>query len=221
MYNFQYNDALLIQCGHSSPLFIDMLRLTMQRHATYCLGHNMDYWCQFGMPIYAARAAWDKVYFINQAMQLNYKHIIWLDTDTAIMDFSADLRDALKTGDVGACEHYADWFEKMEIPRHYNVGAMYFHNTPIAKEFVADWYSLHDNPKLGRWMEQGAFNDLVTSDKYKDIFEKLDDKWNATVNVNEVKQPVVKGYHGIYPAVKRLNYMRADLPNDWLEFRGF
>lgn len=221
MFNFQYNNALLIQCGHTNPLFIDMLRLTQQRHTAYCLGKNIDYWCMYGMPIYAARAAWDKVYFIRQAMQLHYEHIIWLDTDTAIIDLSADIRDALTKGDIGACEHYAPWFDKSNIPRHYNVGALYFHNTPIAKEFVEEWWKWHEQPKLGRWMEQGVFNDIVRTDKYKDAFEKLDDKWNATVTVNEVNQPVVKGYHGVGPNMRRLDLMRLDLPDDWLTYRGF
>ena len=51
------------------------------------------------------------------------------------------------------------------------------------------------------------------------MFEKLDDKWNATVNVNQVEKPVVIGWHGVSPIAQRTALMKKALFLDHLKFK--
>jgi hypothetical protein len=46
----------------------------------------------------------------------------------------------------------------------------------------------------------------------------MDDKYNATVNVNMCEKPVIVGWHGI-PAGKRFNMMKIALIGDRAKFQ--
>jgi hypothetical protein len=218
---FETNDAVLIQGGHSQPLFMDMLRLSMQRHAAYCNSHKMDYWCHFGNPCpERLDGAWDKVHWINLAMGMHYKYVFWMDTDAAINRFDVDLRDALKDFDIGAVCHdpeKSNYLKVRGIVKHNNVGVTYYRNTDIAREFVKEWHDSY--PGEDNWFEQGIFNRMSALDKYKGVVGTVDDTWNATINVNWVDNPNVVGWHGIFPWAKRVGMMKDYLKNDYLAYR--
>lgn len=216
------NNSVIIQHAFTyGPEFTDMLRLTYQRHAAYALAHNFDYWHIIGgvhdYPI--ERGGWDKVKLIHDALEQGYEHIVWIDTDAAIINFECDLRDALPAGAcIGAALHdpaKSGYLQQMQVPKHYNVGVMYI--KAGAKPFIAEWLNRYYG-RLERFLEQGEFNRMVEDPAWTGYFAPVEDKWNATVNVNMVKPANVIGWHGIAPYAKRLAMMQEALRNDYLEF---
>ncbi len=213
-------DAVIIQQAYQIGPFSDMLRLTYPRHSAYAWAHGMEYW-----PLNATLkpdlwpGGWGKIWLMKLMIEQGYKHVFWIDTDAAIVDFESDLRDALPEGKlIGACEHWApDWFPQYDIPKHFNVGVTFLRNDPLTVEFLDDWISRY--PGHPRWMEQGSFNEMIAEDKYKDIFAPLDAKYNATINVNQVEHPVIMGWHGIMPEVRRFAMMKEVFKDDHLKFR--
>jgi hypothetical protein len=155
---------------------------------------------------------------VLDAFAAGYKYAVWIDTDAAVMDFDADLRNALPEGAlIGAVEHdpaRSPYLAKFKVPRHKNVGVLYVKNTPETVKFFENWRDSY--PGDDRWFEQGIFNQLSEGNP---IVASVDDKWNATINVNMVDKPVVLGWHGIQPAEKRLAMMKKELEHDFLMFR--
>lgn len=211
-------DLIIQHClGHDS--FHDMARLTVNRHMAYARAFDFDYWNLNGdirPEMYPG--AWAKIWLMKWALEAGHPFIAWIDSDAVIMDFGTDLRDALKDQpfDIGLCKHDAPWFKEPQwnIPAHMNVGVMYVRNTERSKKFIDDWLASY--PGDQRWMEQGAFNKLAEGNGAVGI---IDDKWNATVNVNMVDKPVVKGYHGVNPIIQRFNMMKADCIEDHINYR--
>ena len=213
-------DAVILQQAWQIGPFADMLRLCYQRHAAYAWAHNMEYiaWAGSLKPDLWP-GGWGKIWLIRLMLEQGYKYVFWIDTDAAIVNGECDLRNALPDGKlIGAVEHYApDWFPKFDIPRHFNVGILLVKNDPLTKEFMDDWISRY--PGHSRWLEQGAFNGMVGEDKYRDVFQKLDDRWNATYNVNPVENPYIMGWHGVMPEAKRYSMMKEVFKDDFLKFR--
>lgn len=213
------NNAIILQQAYEpviNHVFTDMLRMTMGRHSAYALSHNMDYLAYFGdyteRDVYAG--AWSKVKMIMDSLSKGYKYVFWLDTDAAIVDFNADLRDAF-TGSIGCCEHKTDKFPKeWQVPTHLNVGVMFVRNDEGVLDFMQKWWDTFPGDK--RWMEQGSFNDLS---KDNPLIFKLDDKYNATVNVNMCENPVIVGWHGVMPLSKRIGMMKHEMYNDHIKYR--
>jgi len=221
------NNAILIQhclstnaaTGNWSGIFNDMLRLTQQRHLSYTRAHKFDYWAMFG-DIHPEMfpGAWGKVWLTLSALRYGYEYAVWFDTDAAVTDMSRDLRDALPAGKfIGAVKHDAEWLRKLDVKPHFNVGVLYVRNSPLSIEFFEDWLKAYPGPE--RWMDQGAFNVLIESEKYRDLFSQVDDTWNATINVNMVAKPAVSGWHGVMPPEARLEIMRQTFKDDFLKFR--
>ena len=211
-------DAILLQQAYTpdiehSGFFYDMLRITMQRHAAYTRAWKMDFQLYFGdyVPdMDVMTGAWHKVVMIRDALAKGYEYVFWLDTDAAICDFNVDLRSAFTgEGDIGACEHDANG-----IPAHLNVGVLFVRNSDKTREFVDEWLATY--PGDDRWFEQGSFNDLVK--KHQGVVFKMDDRFNATVNVNEVNRPVVKGWHGLMPR-PRFEAMKKFFWQDHIKYR--
>jgi hypothetical protein len=198
--------------------YSDMLRLTMQRHAAYARSHQMDYQVYFGEPTErdVFTGAWHKIKMIQNALERGYKYIFWLDTDTAIVDFSQDLRDAFTDKFIGCVEHKHENLPKeYDIPTHLNVGVVFVKNHPGISGFMQEWWDSFPGDK--RWAEQGSFNEMAK--KYTDWVFKMDDKYNATVNVNMCEKPVIVGWHGIAPAEKRFSMMKTSFLDDHIKFR--
>lgn len=214
-------DAIILQQAYDpteNTYFVDMLRLTMQRHAAYALSHKMDYLPYFGdysdRDVYTG--GWSKIKMILDALDNGYKYIFWVDTDAAIVDFNADLRDAFpEKGLIGCCEHNEKAFKKeMQIPTHLNVGVTFVQNGEGVREFVQKWYDSF--PGVQRWAEQGSFNELA---KDNPLVFKMDDKYNATVNVNMCENPVIVGWHGVFPLNKRFNMMKETMYTDHIKYK--
>ncbi len=212
-------DAILLQQAYTpdiehSGLFYDMLRITMQRHAAYARAWQMDFQLYFGDYIPGMdvmTGAWHKIAMIKDALAKGYEYVFWLDTDAAICNFNVDLRSAFTVeGDIGACEHDANG-----IPPHLNVGVLFVRNSEKSRRFIDDWIATYPGDK--RWFEQGSFNELAK--KYQETVFKMDDRFNATVNVNEVTKLVIKGWHGIMPIQKRFEMMKKFFWQDHIKYR--
>jgi hypothetical protein len=222
------NDAAIIQQVYSCTFgslaiaancFNNMLRMTYLRHSAYAAAHNMDYYNIQGdvFPDMLSEAgAWAKVGLVKEMLDKGYKYVFWIDADAAIMDFTTDLRDAVKDCDIGACEHdpaKSQYLKDNKVDKHINVGVMYFKNTTGTKKFVDKWLASYPGPV--RWADQGAFNALLI--EFPGVVKVIDDKWNATVNVNECDKPVILAWHGI-PYQKRYELMKDKLKYDSLEY---
>ena len=218
------NNAVVLQQTYSNHnfyggAFLDMQRLTYMRHSAYCAAHNFDFWSfQGGKDVgrTGEAGAWAKVTLIKEAL-VDYEYAFWIDVDAAIMDFSADLRDACKDINIGACVHdpaKSDYLKQLGIEKHINVGVLYVRNTDVSKQFFDRWYDSYPGP--ARWADQGAFNNLIV--EMPEAVTPIDDKWNATVNVNMVDKPVVMGWHGI-PVIERIAMMKEQLKDDHIDFR--
>lgn len=210
------NDAVILTAGYD--VFADMMRLTYPRMSAYARAYKTDLLWQHGYQHHEQfpqrqHGMWEKIYLMRQALMQGYKYIHWIDADACVWDFDTDLRDALKntSGFVGACLHNAHG-----IPPHYNVGVVYLKNEPGALEFIDAW--LAGYPGSEQWAEQAVFNDLVKK-LPPGNFVPLDDRWNSTIDTNEVANPAVIGWHGIFPVLARFIRMKADLYQDYLKYR--
>lgn len=215
----QQKDAVILQQAWQIGAFADMLRLTYQRTAAYAWAHNMEYIAWAGsLKPELWPGGWGKIWLMRLMLEQGYKHVFWIDTDAAIVDMNCDLRDGLPEGKlIGACEHWApDWFPQFDIPRHYNVGVLFLRNDPRTVQFLDEWIGKY--PGHPRWLEQGSFNEMVTAE-YAEIFHKLDDKWNATLRVNEVANPCIMAWHGVMPEAKRFAMMSKTFEGDFIKFR--
>lgn len=218
------NDVCILQQSYSSGEFHDMMRLTYQRHAAYARAHHCDYWHILGdvhpeMP--KEKGGWEKIWWIRRALEANYKLVVWIDTDAAIVDNTVDLRDALPPDKLfGACLHdpeKSEYLRKFDVPAHYNVGVTFWRNNHLAHRFVKEWLKTY--PVTIRFLEQAIYNQMVTGEVYAPHFQRLDDKWNATINVNPVPNPVIMGWHGIMPHAVRIAMMRQAFQDDFVKFR--
>lgn len=201
--------------------FTDMMRLTYQRHAAYALAHSWDYWHIMGsIHLDMMGGGWDKIDLIGRGLE-QYDFVTWIDADAAIMDMDANLEDALPEGKLfGAAKHDPEKSEHLKtfhVPAHCNIGVTFWRSSDITKQFIKEWFGSYPAP--GRFMEQGVFNELIIKPEYAPHFQEVDDKYNATIDVNEVAKPVIKGWHGVWPMVKRLTMMRNELKKDFLNFR--
>lgn len=209
-------DAIILQQAYTpdqegTGLFSDMLRLSMQRHAAYSRSHKMDYQIYFGDYLNEKgliTGGWHKIKMIQDALEKGYQYIFWIDTDAAITDMEADLRDAFTDKFIGCCEHNANG-----IPVHLNVGVVFVKNGEGVKEFMNEWWDAFPGDK--KWMEQGSFNDLA---KKSELVFKMDDKYNATINVNMCENPVITGWHGISP-IQRFKLMKKEMLTDHIKYR--
>jgi hypothetical protein len=218
------NNACMIQHTYSNNnvfgnafSFVDMQRLTYPRHSAYCSAHNIDYWSFQGgkypeMP--GEAGAWSKVGLMKEAL-LDYEYVFWVDVDTAIMDFETDLREAVE-GDINIGGVYHDpakseYLKVHGVEKHINIGVLYIKNTEISRLFINKWFDSFPGPP--RWADQGAFNALI--DEIPHSVTGIEDKWNATINVNEVEKPVIFGWHGVNRP-ERFLVMKRKLATDHL-----
>lgn len=223
------NDAVILQqvysctfgsLGIAANCFNNMMRMTYLRHSAYAAAHNMDYYNiqgDYAPEMLSEAGSWAKVQLIKDMLDKGYKYVFWIDADAAIHDFEADLRDAVKDCDIGACVHdpaKSKWLEELKVEKHINIGVMYVKNTSGSKKFFDLWLASY--PGIERWAEQGAFNNLV--EEYPGYVKVIDDKWNATMRVNEVEKPVVMGYHGV-PMQERYLAMKENYQYDALTYQ--
>jgi hypothetical protein len=184
------NNAILIQHVSQNWEGANLYKVTTNRNIEYCLRHKFDYELMISGLAVARMGDWQKVSIIRTAMMLEqYKYIVWLDADTLIVDMAADLRDGCPPDKIGACRHILTSPPYNVNLDHLNVGCLYMQNTEANRQRMDDWLAGYPGPIGPPWREQGVFNNLG-------LGVAIDDKWNATGQVNPSPAPVVLGFHG-------------------------
>lgn len=205
------NNAVLIQ--QATGPFTPLLQLTEAHHRDYCLRHDIDYWCLYGVTSPRARERygfhWEKIRLIQQALEAGYEYVIYLDVDCLIVS-EDDLRDGCPTEALGFARHCGDWEKYLPdfvLYDHFNVGAIYVGAGGNVNEFLAEW--LARDPEGHCWHEQHALNMLAKEwEELNDLddldggieghlpFAQIDDRWNSTFNTNMAPNPAVLAWHG-------------------------
>ena len=184
------NDALLLQHCSENWEGANLFKITTNRNIEYCLKHKMDFeLTMFGEA--PNHGDWMKVKLIREAMNKDYKYIIWLDADAVIVDAEHDLRNACTEGKIGACRHILTKADYKIYLDHFNVGVLYVYNCEETREFVDKWLEGYPGTTKPAWYEQGVFNDINDG-----TIQEVDAKYNATGKVNPSPTPVVLGFHG-------------------------
>lgn len=198
-------NAIMIQQVYPGWKYEEMLELTRRRHEAYCNRWSIDYQAlvdnvEEAWPPDAG--GWAKILLVKAALLKKYEYVFWIDADAVVYDLAVDMREAVPfASSIGACVH--------RIPQwtHWNVGCLYFHAGPGVLDFVGRWAEAYPGEKDG-WFEQGVFNRMGREGR---IVQTISDRWNATLGVNMVPDPVVIGFHGKGDATARTELMRATL----------
>ena len=202
--------ALLIQQAYrdATGVYPVIMSWLYPRNLEYCRRHEIEYMAVYGNaveewpPIYGA---WAKVALILNALEAGYKHVIWLDLDTLIVDLDADLRDGCPAEGLGMTTHQPDGMPVL------NCGALYVTNSEDTKKLFREWISWYPGPING-WHEQAMINLLGQVPICAPLIVSIDDKWNSTRAANNrVEHPVVEGFHGEGAAERRFQLMKEFL----------
>lgn len=205
-------DAVLITRSLDRPGFFPFADLVAPLHEAACKRWGIHYWVN--REDFAGydpmRGSWEKILLVRDALGQGYEYVFWIDPDAYWYDAGVDLRDALAGGvQIGAVQHGP--IPNTNVPRHLNVGALYFRNTPLVRTFVQEWLDGYDVYSKRPWLEQGYFNELAQSPKYAGLVQRIDDRWNSTFLVNDAPNPVVKAFHSGLSARDKYNQMRASI----------
>ncbi len=175
-----------------------MLELCMSRHADYCARHRITYWPTFG-DVQAERSPhWNKILLIQHAFSLGFETIVWLDADTIIMRDDADIRTVLNGGPpLALAQHPGPGLEGSDSQTHWNSGVMILRNTPRMSEFFDEVWRAGPMANRHYWNDQARILDVLP--RFPGILQRLDDRWNSTVGVNETPNAVIKAWHGWGP----------------------
>jgi hypothetical protein len=197
------SNTVLIQQA-SGPMRL-MLELTAARHADYCARHGICYWPVLGDVQRERSPHWNKITLIKHALAEGFERVVWLDADTLILRFDEDIRTAINGGPpLALAQHPVPDLDGN--PTHFNSGVIIARNGARAREFFdAVWTAgpLWKHP----WHEQGRVHDVLK--RFPDMVQRLDDRWNSTVNVTDVPNPIIKAWHG--SGTKALSSMYEEL----------
>lgn len=189
-------------CGKFRPIQIHVEKA----HAEYCANYGIDYLCYHGSVQSIRHPTWDRIPLIQMALGLGNELVIWLDTDSFIVDPSVDLREcAGEFEHLGACKHPAPWKDQAW---HFNCGVMFHRNTHRTSEYLRRVWTLGPVPHP-TWRQQAAM--LSVNDEFPSI-SPIQDKWNSTVGANMVAEPVISSFHGAYDLMLSDNRFNAVLP---------
>jgi hypothetical protein len=199
------NNAIIIQHVYGdTPDYYNLLKVSGLRCLEYCQLHQMDY-RMIADGTYQQNGDWEKVNILRAILNNeHYKYVIYLDPDTIIADMTADLREACPPNGIGACRHVLTQPAYTIHLDHLNVGALYITNCEASRLFIEKWLMGYPGTTRPSWWEQGVFNDINDG-----TVQVVDDKYNATGNVNPSPNPVVLGFHGQGDVRQRFNLMCA------------
>jgi hypothetical protein len=207
MSNELVNDTLILQ--HVFGKHGRIIAMTVPRTIEYCLQHHIDYQMVLSDVVRDGNHVhWAHTYLIRDAMIRGYKNIIYWDADTLIADMGMDIKEAIVEDKIGSVWHNLKKEDK--DLSHFNVGALYFSNTPKTREFMDRWIAGYPGTSWSSFplvFEQGVFNIIGEE---MGIINRLDNKWNAECGVSPSDHPAVFGFHG-FPDL--YNNMKKKLEN--------
>lgn len=194
----------LIQCA--SGRFVDLQLKTAPHHADYCNKHGYNYSLHLGVVQTRFDPTWDKVYLVRDALE-HSSLVVWMDSDSLIVDKEAPLTDALKEFNyIGACKHPEPW---QHLNYHYNCGVLFFTSLPETRELLDRCLRIGVVPHAS-WKVQATI--LAANQAMGNIISQIDDQWNSTVETNVSPAPVIESWHGhnqdFAPILKRLKEIK-------------
>lgn len=177
--------------------YAPLLDLTESTHRAYAERHGMAYHRVNGA-LTQWYGTWDQIPCILNALD-EADEVYWLDADTLIIS-DDDLRDAWpsdmqrRAGAVAMCRHPGP-------PPHWNCGVLLVRNAPEVRTFFR--CVLYRSPGGPPWWQQQVMNDMLATPIWSWLLCPIDDRWNSTWGVNEVRDPVIVAWHnGQGPGVK-------------------
>lgn len=125
---------------------------------------------------------WYKIYLVLKELENNnYDYVIWLDSDTIILDFTIDIKDIINS-------YNSDIFvvdDNISVHENINAGIFIIKNNDVGKQFLKDCLNSlkpmcvrKDNSLNGKWArtcyEQGIMNKIIIEkyDKYTTVLPK-------------------------------------------------
>lgn len=202
--------------GKDTPL----LELSSLSYSTYCDKFGIEYEREHTVDLRSRGPNWAKILLILEKLNQGYEHIFWMDADTLIVDHSTDIRSVAQPGKIGMVRHPASW---RELDYHYNSGVIFLHAaTTDQREQYIDFFRHAYEIGPGRqsngniWQDQAGMLDAWLTGNYGEIMYRLPDRYNATLYVNDVRNPVIRACHGRRPE-EALAFMQKHLKR--LRFR--
>lgn len=168
------NDVAILDCCNDS--YNDIFSITKKSKIRYAIKHKMDF-IRYRFKIKGRTAHWGRVLGIERCLP-NYDRILYLDTDTIILDHSFDIRNIFTEKNIitGPLPHEG----------HIGTNGMIFRNKEWTYDFLKIWFNqkkfinkpyygtlscgLHD--KGGLYFEQSAFHYLY--DHSPDVRDNTD-----------------------------------------------
>jgi hypothetical protein len=174
----------------ASGFHTQLLDVSARRHEAYAAKYNLTFWSIRGDVQSERQPHWNKVLLILDALHFGFDLVIWLDADALICRCDQDLRRALpRRCPIALCRHPLSWGQQ---PWHYNTGVIVVRNTPLSRMFLeAVWNA---GPVAHPWQEQIRFNELSWT--FPDAIQQLNDRWNSTDDVNAIRNPIIRAWHG-------------------------
>lgn len=126
---------------------------------------------------------WYKIYLVLKELENNnnYDYVIWLDSDTIILDYTVDIKDIINS-------YNSDIFvvdDNISVHENINAGIFIIKNSGTGKQFLKDCLNSlkpmcirKDNSLNGKWArtcyEQGIMNKIIIEkyDKYTTVLPK-------------------------------------------------
>lgn len=205
----------MVICQHiyKDSEYDELIRVTFNRHKSYCENYGIDYSFQVGNLNYAGSpdrtvGDWYKVIMIQRLLK-EHELVIYLDADTMIYDLSFDLSTVENPPDTIGAVIFPRRIKpngKLVYNSHYNVGALYVRNGERVQKFLEKWLGYY--PGTPTWYEQGVFNDILDGTIYPLPYE-----YNHTSTAHPESNSIkVKGYHSATTSVwKKKKQMEDDL----------
>jgi len=181
--------------------YTPLLDLTEPLHRAYAERHGLSY-MRFDGP-YAVEwtGHWDAIWLLDRLLACAWvDRVFWLDADTLITG-DEDLRAALG-GRLAMCRHPGP-------PPHWNCGVLFLRNGPRMREWIHEIW--RRGPGEWPWYQQQIMNDLLAEERWNEMVERLDDRWNSTYRVTAVDEAVIRAWHGVLGPDAKLARMQAHL----------
>ena len=181
---------LLLQIDSADPHYHGMIEDNRARCAAYAEKQGYVY---FVVDAPTDDFRWFRIEAIAEALKTEAPYVFYLDADTAIADFNADMRDTVPEPTwLGLTVHPFPWGNNSEW--HLNTGVIYVRNCDEAKQYFDDVLAAY---KPGTY-DQMPMNDLLVGDnaKYHGVLNILDRRWNDCLHQKGSKNPVVAAWHG-------------------------
>ncbi|HKS74949.1 MAG TPA: hypothetical protein VJQ82_17210 [Terriglobales bacterium] len=178
----------------------ERLRLTAERHASYCQKWGLQHITITDGGAAHAQANWEKLRIVrNLLAERNGCFVALIDADALVAREDVDLRTALPDWAwLGVSIHPFPWPPRGPRQRtfHYNCGALYFRCCPECLEFLDTWLAYREEAEKSGASEQCVLNEMLLSAGLQNGLVALDHRWNANVHNMPHKDAVVVAWHG-------------------------